>query len=206
MADGSYPFSDGLKLIDTRGEEMRKASIVRPGTMLVASGLPFKDAKKIAKEFPGVYAVNDNPGVQTVFAGRADALQAIGDYLTTTKEGEVRLHWPGIPEAAHSIHMEPAIDGLKRALKEVKIKPPSHDFIGNQARRLGSTRAVRQHLWRQLTRGVLLTATANKLYNEYEIRTFVDVGPGKVLYGQLKRHFRRSVELVSLVDELLPEK
>lgn len=207
MAAKRYDFSTGLRLIDIRGEEMRKASIINPGEMLVASGLPFEEAEKIVEDFPGVYAVNDNPGLQTVFSGTAIGIRALAAHLSSSEAWSgVHLHWPDIPEAAHSWHMSPAVGGLKTALRQTKMKRLRYDFMGNQAKVIRSARATKQHLAEQLTRGVLLTESARLLRDDYKVGTFVDVGPGKVLYGQMRRQFRKSVHLVSVVDELLPEK
>jgi [acyl-carrier-protein] S-malonyltransferase len=207
MAAGTYDFITGLELIDTRGEEMQKASLIHPGTMLVATGLPFNEAERIADQFEGVYAVNDNPGGQTVFSGSNIGLRQMAAYLTTSEAwGHVRLDWPAIAEAAHSIHMAPAVAGVRDALSRAKFKKPPYDFIGNQAKAIKSVRGLKSHLENQLTRGVLLSQSAQLMVEEYGVDTFVDVGPARVLYGQMKRHFRKSVKLISVIDELFPEK
>lgn len=207
MAAGAYDFATGLQQIDVRGEEMHNASIINPGKMLVATGLPFDVATKIAKEFQGVYAVNDNPGAQTVFSGSEVSLKEMAAYLASSEAwSHVRLDWPAIAEAAHSIHMAPAVANVQSALKNAKFKKPSYDFVGNRARAIKSTRGLKEHLARQLTTGVLLRQSAQFMREEYGVDTFVDVGPGKVLYAQMRHQFRKTVQLISVVDELLPEK
>ena len=206
MAAGAYDFQTGLRLIDVRGDEMHKASIINPGEMLIASGLPFEEAQKIAAGFEGVYAVNDNPGLQTVFAGTRSGLREMAEHLNSNEMWRhVRLDWAAIAEAAHSPHMAPAVEGLKSALRKTKMKKPSYDFMGNRAKLLNSVRGTKRHLAEQLTRGVLLAESARMLRDEYSVSTFVDVGPGKVLYSQMRRQFRNSVQVISIVDELLPE-
>jgi malonyl CoA-acyl carrier protein transacylase len=206
LAAGAYDFRTGLEQIDTRGEEMQKASVINPGKMLIASGLPFDEAKKIAANFKGVYAVNDNPGMQTVFSGSDIGVNEVAAYLASSEAwSHVRLDWPALAEAAHSIHMAPAVAGVKAAIKQAKIKKPSNDFISNQARKINSATGVKNHLPAQLTRGVLLRKSAQLMRDEYNVTTFIDVGPGKVLYGQMVRHFRKSVEVISIVDKLLPK-
>lgn len=207
MAAGAYDFATGLLQIDVRGEEMQKASVINPGKMLVATGLPFEEAEKIASDIGGVYAVNDNPGMQTVFAGSDVGIGEVAAYLARSETWKhVRLDWPAIAEAAHSIHMAPAIAGVQEALKKAKFKRPPYDFVGNQAKAVKSARAVKNHLAAQLTRGVLLRQSAQFMKDEYGVGTFVDVGPGNVLYVQMKHQFRKSVEVISVVEELLPEK
>jgi [acyl-carrier-protein] S-malonyltransferase len=205
MAAGAYDFSTGLKLIDVRGEEMHKASIINPGEMLIASGLPFDEAQKIAAGYEGVYAVNDNPGLQTVFSGARAGLTELADNLRDSERWHhVRLDWAAIAEAAHSPHMAPAVEGLKKALRKTEMRKPPHDFMGNRAKILRSIRATKHHLAGQLTRGVLLAESARVLREDYNVGAFVDVGPGKVLFGQMRRQFRKSVQVISIVDELLP--
>ena len=206
MAAGAYDFETGLKIIDVRGEEMHKASIINPGEMLIASGLPFEQAEKIAAGFDGVHAVNDNPGLQTVFAGtRAGLAEMAGALKDSDVWSHVRWDWAAIAEAAHSPHMGPAVRGLKKTLKKTRMKRPQHTVLGNRAKPLNSVRSAKRHLAQQLTRGVLLAESARVLHDEYGVQTFVDVGPGKVLFGQMRRQFRKSVDVISVVDELLPE-
>lgn len=90
-AAGFWEFEDGLRIANQRGEEMHKASIINPGEMLVASGLPFEEAELIAGQIPGLYAVNNNPGKQTVFSGSRVAIAAASERLS---EMRVKLHWP----------------------------------------------------------------------------------------------------------------
>lgn len=207
-AAGFWDFEDGLKIAHQRGEEMHRASIINPGEMLVASGLPFEEGELIAGQIPGLYAVNNNPGRQTVFSGSRVAIAAASERLADMR---VNLHWPeDILEAAHTWHMAPAVKGVKRVLRNTRMKRPHYDFMGNQAKMLKSIREARSHFTDQLTRGVLLANSADEMYHTHNVRTFVDVGQGKVLYGQLKRQFRHmkgqdAVELISVVDELLPD-
>jgi [acyl-carrier-protein] S-malonyltransferase len=207
MAAGIFDFNDGLKLIDVRGEEMHRASIINPGEMLIASGLPFSEAEKIVAAIEGAYAVNDNPALQTVFSGTAAALAETAHQIKNSdKWRHVKLDKAAIAEAAHSPHMAPAVAGLKKALKRAKVKKPNHIVLGNRAREITSPRDTRRHLPQQLTRGVKLAQSAKVLRDDYQVDTFVDVGPGKILYSQMKRQFRKSVDVVSFVDALLPEK
>ncbi|HVO86357.1 MAG TPA: acyltransferase domain-containing protein [Candidatus Binatia bacterium] len=207
MAAGAYDFSTGLEQIELRGEEMQKASIINPGAMLVATGLPFEEAEKLAGTFDGVYAVNDNPGMQTVFSGSEVGLAEIAAYLGSSETwSHVRLDWAAISEAAHSIHMAPAVAGVQAGLKKAKFKRPTYDFVGNRAKAVKSASAAKNHLAAQLTRGVLLRQSAQYMKDEYNVDTFVDVGPGKVLYAQMRHQFRKTVQLISVMDELLPEK
>jgi [acyl-carrier-protein] S-malonyltransferase len=206
-AAGAYDFKTGLQQIDIRGEEMQKASIINPGKMLIATGLPFDEGEKIAANFPGVFAVNDNPGMQTVFSGSDVGLREMATYLGSSDTwSHVRLDWPAIAEAAHSIHMTPAVEGVQAALKKAKFKKPPYDFVGNQAKVVKSAKDIKKHLAGQLTRGVLLRQSAHYMRDELGVDTFADVGPGKILFAQMKHQFRRSVKLVSVIDELLPEK
>jgi [acyl-carrier-protein] S-malonyltransferase len=207
MAAGYYDFKKGLNIANVRGEEMHKASIINPGEMLVVSGLPFEQGEELADEIPGLYAVNSNPGKQTVFSGTRVAIAAANERLSDMK---VNLHMPDIKEAAHTWHMGPAVRGVKKALRNTRMSRPRYDFMGNQAKMIHSIRGARRHFAAQLTRGVLLANSADELYYNHEVRTFVDVGQGKVLYGQMKRQFKQAkgtdaVKLISIVDELLPE-
>ncbi|HEX5448077.1 MAG TPA: hypothetical protein VFW90_02660 [Candidatus Saccharimonadales bacterium] len=212
MAAGYYNFQKGLRLASRRGEEMHKASIINPGAMVVASWMAFEDGEQLADEIDGVYAVNDNPGLQTVFSGSRVGIATLQEKIVESEKWErVVLHIPDIIEAAHTWHMGPAVKGLKRAVRNVKMSRPHYDFMGNQAKLVRSVRKAKKQLPRQLTRKVKLTQSADKLYHDYGVRLFVDTGQGKVLHGQMRRQFKHikgpeAVALMSLVDELLPVK
>lgn len=204
-AAGSYDFARGLELINTRGEEMHKAAIANPGEMFVASGLPFDEAMEIADGIPGVYAVNDNPGQQSVFSGTGEAVGQAYEKISELWQG-VKLHKTDIKIAAHTELMVPAMKGFKRAVLRANVNRPTHPFMGNQAKLLKSSRKTRQHLVKQLKRPVRLRESAQRLYDDFNVRTFYDVGPGRVLSGQMRREFRKLVQVISIMDELLPEK
>lgn len=205
-----WSFKEGLAQISVRGEEMGKANEINPGKMLIVTGLPFEEGEKIAEDYDRIVAANDNPGTQTVFSGDEVGLMEIAAYLASTETWKhVRVDWAAIAEAAHHpIHMAPAVAGVKAALKRAKFTAPKErqTFIGNQAKPLHNVRDARAHLVAQLTRGVLLRQSVQAMKNEYDVATFYDVGPGKILYTQLRHQFRREVELVSVADELLPER
>lgn len=203
-AAGAYDFRTGLELIDTRGTEMHKASIINPGEMLVASGLPFDEAMNLVKDFPGVYAVNDNPGLQTVFSGSKEAIERVIQHLSSFNPN-VLLHRPGIKGPAHTPFMAPAKEGLRNAAKKARISRPQHTFMSNQAKLLKTGAQIRSHLVAQLTRGVRLTESAHQLYYEHDVRTFYDVGLVKILSGLMRREFKKNVEVIAVVDALLPK-
>jgi len=206
MAAGAYDFSTGVRLINTRGEEMHSASIINPGEMLTATGIPIEEGRLLSEMFPGVHAVNSNPGNQTVFSGAAEGIRALGAYLTDSENWpNVTLDWPSIHEAAHTDHMAPAVPGLKKALRAVNMKRP-RNFMGNQAVMIDKVRNTKEHLAEQLTRGVLLRESAIELRDTYEVKMFVDAGLRRVISSQMKREFRRTVQIESIIDYLLPEK
>lgn len=210
MAAGKCTFATGLELIDDRGDEMHKAGIARPGRMMAASGLHFEEAEEIAEMFPEVEAVNQNPGMQSVFSGAKEAVDGVAQYLTDTDRwSSVRIYnLDEVLEAAHTWRMRPAAKGWGRPLRRANMKRTKDAFMGNQAKIIRSVRGTKKHLKAQLTRRVLLAKSADRLYGDYGVRTFVDVGQGDILYAQLLRHFRNAddpVKVISVVNELFPE-
>jgi malonyl CoA-acyl carrier protein transacylase len=206
-AAGYFDFAEGLEQIDIRGQEMQKANHDNPGTMMVVTGMPFEEAQALEKDFDGIKATNENPGTQTVFSGKELSLLELAEYLASSEAWRhVNIHWTGIAEAAHHpIHMGPAVEGVKSALSKAKFKRPRYDLVGNRAKTIKSVKGLKKHLAAQLTREVLLAKSTKLMRDEYNANIFVDVGPGNVLYTQLRHQFRKTVQLISVEETLLPE-
>lgn len=133
-------------------------------------------------------AVNYNSPQQTVVAGHTSAIKRLAEYIKTQVENK-RIKCITLPVSvpSHSSLMESAADALAEKLNEVDIKPPSIPVLHNVDAEVHETAdAIKEALAQQLKRPVQWTKTSACL-GEQGIRVCVEIGPGEVLSGLIKR-------------------
>jgi [acyl-carrier-protein] S-malonyltransferase len=194
-AAGSLSFADGLALVRRRGELMKAAGEMQPGGMAAVLGL---DADVIAPlcreaaETTGqpVQVANDNCPGQVVISGHQFALEeAVKRIEAAGARKIVRLP---ITIAAHSALMLPAAEAFGEAIGVTSITAPTIPVIANvSARPLTTAADIRTELKAQLTSPVAWTDSINYLGRQ-GVDTFVEVGPGDVLLGLVKRINRQA--------------
>ncbi len=187
---GALTPTDAARLVRRRGELMFEAGQARPGAMAAVLGLPTEQVEGACSEVgtaDGVaVAANLNAPDQTVISGDPEAVARAGEGCKT--RGAKRVLPLKVSGAFHSPLMEPAVSGLAKALATVQFDDPGIPVIANASAERVTTavEAVRQ-LEAQLTapvRWVDSMQEASRLADEV---TFVEVGPGSVLSGLLKR-------------------
>ncbi len=187
---GALTPTDAARLVRRRGELMFEAGQARPGAMAAVLGLPTEQVEAACSEVgtaDGVaVAANLNAPDQTVISGDPEAVAMAGEGCKT--RGAKRVLPLKVSGAFHSPLMEPAVSGLAKALATVQFDDPGIPVIANASSEPVTTavEAVRQ-LEAQLTgpvRWVDSMQEASRLADEI---TFVEVGPGSVLSGLLKR-------------------
>src|SRR5262245_11874885 len=185
-AAGALDFIDGVRLVAERGEAMQVAAEERIGTMAAVLGLD-DDKVEIAcmRAAADVWAANFNAPGNVVIAGDPDAIKsagAIAKELGASKVLPIR-----VSGAFHTAFMAPARDRLRKAVSEVdfrsldmpvvaNVDATSHDDAGDWPGLLTA----------QLSNPVRWRQTVHALA-EQGIRTFVELGPGTVLSGTVKR-------------------
>jgi [acyl-carrier-protein] S-malonyltransferase len=204
VAAGSLTFADGLALVRRRGELMRDAGEREPGAMAAVLALDVAQVEQIcleASEAAGrpVQVANDNCPGQVVISGDRQALEFAVDLAT--KAGARKVVTLPITIAAHSALMESAAADFAAAVDAVPIKPPEMPVIGNvTGRPVTTVDEIRQELKAQLTSPVRWTGSMNYLLGQGVIR-FVEVGPGEVLLGLMKRIDRKTERIKYRVEE-----
>jgi [acyl-carrier-protein] S-malonyltransferase len=189
VACGSVSFEDALLIVRKRGQLMQKAGAINPGTMAAVIGLTDDVVEalclKATEEQNVVVAANYNSPGQIVVSGYEDALDRAIE-LFRLEGCKVAKKLP-VSGAFHSPLMQPALDGLKSALAELTIFEPHCPIYSNYtALPTTSPEIIRQNLIAQLTNPVRWTQTLENMYSDDIIR-FIEVGPGKVLQGLVKR-------------------
>ena len=185
---GALTFEDGLRLVRLRGELMQQAGIEQPGTMAAIVGLEpsvVDDVCRIASSAGIVQSANFNSPGQIVISGSVAGVQKA---MELAKEHGARLvkKLP-VSGAFHSPLMEIAGSGLKSALEKTSITDAAIPVYANvTARPVQKTDEIRRLLYEQLTKPVRWEETiANMALDGAGL--FVEIGPGKVLQGLVKR-------------------
>jgi [acyl-carrier-protein] S-malonyltransferase len=190
VAAGSITFSDGLHLVRRRGELMKAAGEQKPGAMAAILALDTTQVADIcqqAQETTGrpVQVANDNCPGQVVISGDQ---QALAEAVRLAEAAGARKVVPlPISIAAHSPLMATAASDFAAAVDATPIRPPQVPIIGNVlAQPLTTSEAIRAELKAQLTAPVRWTDSMNYL-SQAGVETVVEVGPGDVLLGLMKR-------------------
>jgi len=198
VAAGSFGTEESLVLVRRRGELMQAASEANPGGMACVLGLAREDMEAACRDAAdaGVVSVaNLNSPGQVVISGEHDAVARAGEIAKTA--GAKRVIPLKVSGAFHTPLMQSAADGLAEALAKVEIRPARIPVIANAtADEVRGPDEIRRTLLDQLTGPVLFEDSIRKLAADGVTR-FVELGPGKVLAGLVKR-IAREAETVSL--------
>jgi len=187
---GALTAPDAAKLVRRRGELMQKAGDERPGTMAAVLGLATKDVEaacaEASQQASVAVAANINAPDQTVISGDPDAVTRAGEVCK--KKGAKRVIPLKVSGAFHSPLMRPAADGLREALAEADLTPPAFPVYSNVTEQQVTNPADAQRLLvEQLTSPVRWAGEVRNLAAAYPDALFVEMGPGNVLTGLVKR-------------------
>jgi [acyl-carrier-protein] S-malonyltransferase len=185
-------FEDGLQLVSKRASAMQKACEIMPSTMAAVLGLEDQIVEQTCEAVDGVVvAANYNCPGQLVISGEVSAIQKTCELLT--EKGARRALVLPVGGAFHSPMMEPAREELAAAIKETQFNEPSCPVYQNvPASAVSSATEIKENLILQLTAPVKWTQSIQAMVADGGTE-FVEVGPGKVLQG-LMRKIDRSVE------------
>ncbi len=185
---GALTFEDGLKLVRLRGELMQRAGVEQPGTMAAIVGLDAKVVGEVcskAWEAGVVQAANFNSPGQVVISG---SVSGVRKAMEMAKERGAKLVKElQVSGAFHSPLMESAKTGLRAALEATEIRDASIPVYANvTASPVQKAEEIRELLYQQLTSPVRWEESVVNMVRD-GASTFVEVGPGKVLQGLVKR-------------------
>ena len=196
VACEAVSFADALKIVRRRGELMQAAGTSNPGTMAAIVGMEDDAVEKICAEASEltskeVIAANYNCPGQLVISGYVEAVEKA---VELAKENGARMAMLlPVSGAFHSSLMQPAYDGLKESLQNLEIKTPICPIYSNYtAQATTDVEEIRSNLLNQLLNPVRWTQTLLNMM-EHGAESFVEVGPGKVLQGLVKRTDRKAV-------------
>jgi [acyl-carrier-protein] S-malonyltransferase len=187
---GALTATDAARLVRRRGELMYDAGTRRPGAMAAVLGLATDEVDAVCDAASGadgvVVAANINAPDQTVISGDPPAVARAGTMCRD--RGAKRVITLKVSGAFHSPLMAPAVDGLLEALHQATFSEPRFPVIANASAELIRTAVdARRLLADQLTAPVRWVACMRTAAQSFPGATFVEVGPGNVLSGLVKR-------------------
>ncbi len=192
VANKSLNFEDGLNLVYKRAMAMQKACDKAPSTMAAVLGLDdqkvIDTCKEINKQEILIPANFNSPG-QIVISGSVKGIDmAIEKFKQIGAKRALKLKVSG---AFHSPFMQPAKEELEKAISSTDFKEPVCPVYQNAtAKPATNPEVIKQNLINQLTSPVLWTQSVKNMLKD-GADNFVELGPGKVLQGLIKKIDRK---------------
>jgi [acyl-carrier-protein] S-malonyltransferase len=188
VASGVLSLADGVRLVRRRGELMQASGQGRDGAMAALIGLDDARLPELleAAAAHGTFVVaNRNAPGQVVVSGQRAAIEAGAEIARSL--GAKRAIVLPVSVAAHSPLMAEAADGMRAALADVEFHDPTTTLLANaDGRPITTADGARAELIDHLTAGVDWVAAIARM-TDAGIATFIEVGPGKVLTGLIRR-------------------
>lgn len=186
VSAGALSFEDGLRLVAARANAMQKACEIQPSTMAAILGLDDFTVEDICQRVSDVVVpANYNCPGQLVISGSIAGIDKACELLT--EAGAKRALKLNVGGAFHSPLMEAAKVELEKAIIETQINKPICPVYQNiDAKPYTEVSAIKDNLIAQLTGPVKWTQTVQKMLEDGATE-FVEVGPGNVLQGLVKK-------------------
>jgi [acyl-carrier-protein] S-malonyltransferase len=192
----SVGVEETIALVRERGLAMAEAAKERPGSMAAILGLEDDVVERLCRRILGVWPANYNCPGQIVISGEHAAVDEC--CARAEEEGARRTVKLKVSGAFHSPLVARAAERMRPAIERVMFNEPEAAFMSTVTARFEEAQRMAALLVDQLTAPVRFTQAASGLIKE-GVRTFVEVGPGNVLSGLVKR-IDRSVKAISVND------
>ena len=186
VAAGAISFEDGLRLVSIRANAMQKCCEANPGGMAAIIGMTNEAVEEVCKSVDGlVIPANYNSDGQVVISGEKAAVEAACE---KAKEAGAKRALPlPVSGAFHSPLMEPARKELAEAIEKTKFSTPICPVYQNvTAKAETDPEAIKANLLAQLTSPVRWTQSVKSMVAD-GADYFMEIGPGNVLQGLIKR-------------------
>lgn len=184
VAAGSISFEDALVLVRKRGEFMEDASKKNPGKMACILGMDLKAVEDLCKGI-GCEIANLNCPGQVVVSGKTNNIDLLA--ALAKDKGAKRVLMLDVSGPFHSSLMTQARDKLKDYIEKVQFSPPKLNFISNTDAQMQTDPVkIKSNLITQVNSKTLWEESV-KVVAGAGIKTFLEIGPGQVLKGLLKK-------------------
>jgi [acyl-carrier-protein] S-malonyltransferase len=187
VAAGALGFEEALRLVRRRGELMEEAGRRRPGGMLALIGLPDPKVHELCEQVKGeevLVLANFNCPGQVVASGEERALERLAKAVEEAQGQALPLRVSG---AFHSPLMEEAARTFAGLVSELALQAPRIPVVANASGEpVVEAEGAREAISRQMTSPVLWAASVRRMIAD-GAEVFVEVGPGRVLTGLIRR-------------------
>ena len=196
----SLKFSQALTLVRERATFMEDCSFNHPGTMVAIIGLDSEEMKEICAEASPLGMVeiaNFNSPYQTVLSGEIKAVEKAAEIAS--QKGAKRTVFLKLSGPFHSRLMEESSQKLALELEKLKISPPQIPLIANyNADYVKEEKMIKEALIKQISSPVQWVSSIRKMLRD-KITTFIEIGPGRVLSGLIKK-IDKNVQILNVED------
>ncbi len=206
VAAGTMSFADAVRTVRNRGKYMQEAVPVGIGAMAAILGMAWEKVAQVCREAAHgevCEVANVNSPEQIVIAGHAGAVERASKLAEEGGAKKAKI----LPVSApfHCSLMKPAQDRLAEDLNALTVNPLSIPVVSNvDAQVVTSGEEARDALVRQVTGSVKWEQSVGLLVSR-QVESFVEVGPGKVLWG-LMRQINRTPTSLYVADQLSLDK
>ncbi len=192
VANGTLSFEDGLQLVAKRAAAMQKACELQPGTMAAVLGLEDAKVEELCATIDGIVTpANYNCPGQLVISGELKAVEAACEKMK--EAGAKRALVLPVGGAFHSVLMKPAEEELAAAIEQTAFHKPLCPVYQNvTTTAVSDENAIKTNLIKQLTAPVKWTQSVQQMIADGATE-FIEVGPGKVLQGLVKKINKEAV-------------
>lgn len=186
VAAGNLGFADALRVVEARGRAMQACADERPGTMAAVIGLDDAVVEEVCSGLADVWVANYNSPGQVVVSGSHEGVAAAGEAAAAA--GAKRVIPLPVAGAFHTPFMAGAVEALAQALSEVDFAAGTGTFFSTTEMRTPQPGELAGVLARQLMSPVKFTQSMEALLKGPQApEAGIEVGPGNVLTGLLKR-------------------
>ena len=192
VANEALSFEDGLELVAKRATAMQKACELQPGTMAAVLGLDDSKVEELCATVDGIVTpANYNCPGQLVISGELKAVEAACEKMK--EAGAKRALVLPVGGAFHSVLMKPAKEELATAIEQTTFHKPLCPVYQNvTTTAVSNENAIKTNLIKQLTAPVKWTQSVEQMIADGATE-FIEVGPGKVLQGLVKKINKEAV-------------
>lgn len=202
VAAGALSFADAVKTVRSRGQFMEEAVPAGQGAMAAVLNMDRAALHAVCEEVTAsghpVQLANLNSPGQIVISGSAEGVKLAGEQAKTA--GAKRVLPLNVSGPFHSSLMQPAADKLQAVLADVSVQDAAVQVVANvTARQVTKSATIVDSLIQQVSAPVLWEDSVQWMV-EQGVTTFVEIGPGKVLAGLIKKIAPADTTIISVQD------
>ena len=197
---GYLDFYKTIKILKIRGEAMQNSVPMGEGGMLAVLGSKIDNIEKILKDNENNFKAqiaNDNSDGQIVLSGRNTDLELISVFLKKEKIKNIKLP---VSAPFHCDMMSKATEIMREELNKIDFKESKNKLISNvTAEEVPDVKNLKHILIKQIEKRVRWRESIVNMIN-YGVKQFIEIGPGKVLTGLIKR-INQNVKISSINNQ-----